>query len=110
MFPHERSLVEKLSNQPFALIGVNCERTDDPPKLKADLVTHQINWRSFKNKRSGADATIASAWQIRGYPSLLLIDHKGIIREKWVGNPGAAVMDAKIEELVKEAEAAKGKK
>ena len=32
MYPHERSLVKKLKDQPFALIGVNSDR--DLEKLK----------------------------------------------------------------------------
>jgi hypothetical protein len=112
MFPHERSLVERMKTQPFALVGVNSERTDDPAALKQNLITHQINWRSFKNKRPSGGTTIAAAYQVRGYPSLFLIDHKGVIREKWVGNPGDKVIDERVDELVKEAAeaAAKGKK
>jgi hypothetical protein len=108
MIPHERSLVEKHGNRPFALIGVNSDK--DPQKLKQDLAVNQVNWRSFKNQRAGTDGTIAGAWQVRGYPAMFLIDHKGVIREKWIGNPGDALIEQRVEELVKEAEAAKGKK
>jgi hypothetical protein len=108
MIPHERSLVEKLGNRPFALIGVNSDK--DAKKLKQDLTTNQVNWRSFKNQRPGTSASVASSWQVRGYPTLFLIDHNGVIREKWIGNPGGTVIDQKVEELVREAEAAKAKK
>ena len=108
MIPHERSLVEKLGNRPFAMIGVNSDK--DPQALKQQLVSSQVNWRSFKNQRPGADSTVAGAWQVRGYPSLFLLDHQGVIREKWIGNPGEAVIDQKVDELIKQAEAAKGKK
>jgi hypothetical protein len=109
MFPHERSLVERMKSRPFALIGVNNEKNKDPAALKRNLQTHKVNWRSFKNQRSEGE-NISIAWKVRGYPTLFLIDHTGVIREKWVGNPGDAVIDAKVEALVKEAEAAKGKK
>ena len=42
---------------------------------------------------------------MRGWPTLFLVDHKGIIRQKWVGNPGDEVLDKEIETLVKAAEA-----
>jgi hypothetical protein len=36
---------------------------------------------------------------------MYVIDHKGVIRHKWVGSPGGAVLDEALEKLVKEAEA-----
>jgi len=33
-----------------------------------------------------------------------VIDHKGVIRHKWLGNPGNDKLDAEIEKLVEEAE------
>jgi len=34
---------------------------------------------------------------------LVLIDHRGVIREKWAGSPGAAKLDEAIKALVKKA-------
>jgi hypothetical protein len=39
----------------------------------------------------------------------LLVDHKGVIRNKWVGSPGDQVMDQAIDALVKEAQSAASK-
>lgn len=103
MFPHERSLVKRLADKPFALIGVNSDR--DLNELKEVLHTEQITWRSFWNGPKGTGGPISEAWNVRGWPTLYLIDHKGIIRHKWVGSPGDKVLDAAIEELVKKAEA-----
>jgi hypothetical protein len=108
MFPHERSLVTRMQNRPFTLLGVNNDR--NPQKLKQDLATHQVNWRSFKNQRPGSSDAISRNWQVTGYPALFLIDHKGVIRQKWRGNPGDQVLDAAIEKLVREAEGEKGKR
>src|SRR5262245_11068987 len=101
MYPHERSLVKKLSNKPFALVGVNSDK--DVKALQPVLKKEKITWRSFQNE-AGANGSISDAWGIRGWPSLFLIDHKGILRYKWVGSPGEKAMDAAIEKLVKEAE------
>jgi hypothetical protein len=38
---------------------------------------------------------------------LYLIDHKGVVRKKWVGSPGDKVMNQEIDKLVKEAAAKK---
>jgi hypothetical protein len=103
MYPHERSLVKRLSDKPFALIGVNSDR--DLAALKPILDKEQITWRSFWNGPQGTGGPISAEWGVRGWPTLYVIDHKGIIRHKWVGSPGDKAMDDAIDKLVKEAEA-----
>jgi len=104
MYPHERSLVKKLANKPFALIGVNSDQ--DKAELKKAMAKENITWRSFWNG-GGSEGPISTRWAVRGWPTLYLIDHKGVIRKKWVGGPGNEVMDKEIDRLVKEAEARK---
>lgn len=103
MYPHERSLVKLMANRPFALIGVNSDR--DLVKLKEVMKKQRITWRSFQNKPAGAKKQISSAWGVRGWPTLYLIDHKGVIQKKWLGNPGNEALDKAIEKYVKIAEA-----
>ena len=102
MFPHERSLVKKLADKPFVLIGVNSDRdlTDIKPKLEKD----EITWRSFWNGKEGTGGPISKEWNVQGWPTLYIIDHKGVIRHKYLGSPGDAVLDKAIEKLVAEAE------
>ena len=101
MFPHERSLVKQLADKPFALLGVNGD--DNDAKLKEKNEKAQITWRSFKNARAGK-ASISDEWAVQGWPTLYVIDHKGVIRHKWLGSPGEKPIDEAIEKLVKEAE------
>jgi peroxiredoxin len=103
MFPHERSLVKKLEGKPFVLLGVNSD--PDKTELKKALEKDKITWRSFWDQNTSGP--IATAWDIHGWPSLFVIDEKGVIRHKWVGSPGEEVMDKAIEELVKAAEGGK---
>jgi len=102
MYPHERSLVKKLADKPFALIGVNSDR--DLNTLKPRLQEEQITWRSFWCGPQGTGGAIPADWGVRGWPTLYVIDHKGVIRHKWVGSPGDKVLDDAIEKLVAEAE------
>ena len=102
MYPHERSLVKKMEGKPFALIGINSD--PDRDALKEVLKKEEITWRSFWNGPKGTDGPIAKAWNVRSWPTLYVLDHKGIIRHKWLGSPGDKVMDDAIEKLVKEAE------
>jgi hypothetical protein len=103
MFPHERSLVKKMEGKPFALIGVNSD--SDKKALKEAMEKDQITWRSFWDKNTGGP--IASSWNIHGWPTLYVIDDKGVIRHKWVGSPGEKIMDESIEKLVADAAGSK---
>src|SRR5262245_40754723 len=102
MIPHERSLVQKLEGKPFALVGVNSDQEDE--SIKEGLEKHKVTWRSFKNAQKDAKGTISDEWKVQGWPTLYLIDHKGVIRKKWVGSPGNEVLDKAVEKLVAEAE------
>jgi hypothetical protein len=102
MYPHERSLVKRLADKPFVLIGVNSDI--DLEKLKPTLKEEEITWRSFWNGPMGTSGPISTEWNIHGWPTLFVIDHKGVIRHKWLGSPGDKILDEAIEKLVAEAE------
>jgi len=105
MYPHERSLVKKMEGKPFALIGVNSDT--DREKLKPVLKEENITWRSFWNGKEGTAGPISTKWNVGGWPTLYVLDHKGIIRHKWIGSPAGNVLDEALEKLVKEAEGEK---
>jgi len=100
MFPHERSLVKRLENARFALIGVNSDT--DKEKIKEKNAEAQITWRSFWNGPKGTRGPISTDFRVQGWPTLYLIDHQGVIRHRWLGNPGDAVMDTAIDDLIAE--------
>jgi peroxiredoxin len=99
MYPHERSLVKKLEGKPFALIGVNSDKKRED--LKDVLKKEEITWRSFWNGGS-TNGPISNAWHVQGWPTLYLIDAKGVIREKWEGIPPEGEADKAIDDLLKE--------
>ncbi len=105
MYPHERSLVKRLEGKPFVLLGVN---SDPKETLTQTIEKEKMTWRSwFDGGTTGGP--IASKWNVRGWPTLYVVDHRGVIRHKWVGSPGDAVMDRSLDALVKEAEASPSK-
>jgi hypothetical protein len=108
MFPHERSLVERLKDAPFALVGVNSD--SDLAQMKPKFKEEKITWRSFWNGPDGTGGPIAQDWNVSGWPTLYVLDHEGKIRHKHVGSPGDEVLDKEIDDLVAEAKAAKGTK
>src|SRR5262249_57869267 len=101
MFPHERSLVKRLESKPFALLGVNSDK--DKEQLKKKNEEAQVTWRSFWDGGS-TKGPIATTWKVRGWPTLYVIDHNGVIRNKFLGSPGNKALDEAIEAVVKEAE------
>ena len=101
MYPHERSLVKRLENKPFALLGVNSDI--DKEKLKAVLQEEKITWRSFWNGPEGTSGPISTKWNVTGWPTIYVLDHKGVIRHKNVsGEAMDKAVDALLEELEKE--------
>jgi hypothetical protein len=101
MYPHERSLVKKLAGKPFVILGVNSDR--DRAELKKVLASENITWRSWWDGGS-TKGPIATKWNVSGWPTLYLIDHKGVIQLRSVGSPGDAVLDKAVNELVTVAE------
>ena len=100
MFPHERALVKRLEGKPFVLIGVNSDQNREDVKKKN--VDNKITWRSFWNGGS-TSGPISTQWNVHGWPTMYVIDHQGIIRQKYLGSPGGEVLDAVIDQLVKKA-------
>jgi HEAT repeat protein len=96
MYPHERSLVKRLANQPFALIGIN---SDPKEKVIAALDRENISWRSFWDGGS-TGGPIARDWNVRGWPTIYVVDDRGVIRYK---NVRGEKMDEAVDELLKSA-------
>ncbi len=108
MFPHERSLVNNLKDEPFVLLGVNGD--SDPEALKKMNEDQDITWRSFANSHDSYDSAISQRWNVNGWPTLYLIDANGKIRNRWLGNPGDQVLDEAIAGLIEEAKGSETEK
>ena len=79
MYPHERSLVKDLADQNFALVGVNSD--DSVEAARRAVEEHDLNWPSFFDGGSKS-GPIATAWGVRGWPTVYVIDAEGVIRAK----------------------------
>ncbi len=93
MYPHERSLVERMKDKPFALIGVN---SDSKEQVTAAIENNNITWRSFWDGGSPG-GPIASAWGVNGWPTIYVIDDRGVIRYK---NVRGQALDQAVDELI----------
>jgi hypothetical protein len=101
MYPHERSLVKRLKDSPFALIGINSD--SDRAALKDVLKKESITWRSFWNGGS-TNGPISNAWKVRGWPTIYVLDASGVIRYREVRGEA---MDRAVDELLQEMKARK---
>lgn len=98
MFPHERSLVKRLEGKPFALLGVNTDRSLE--ELKRVVKQHQITWRSWFDGSPGS-GPITQLYKVQSYPTIYVLDHKGVIRYE---NVREKAMDEAVDTLLKEME------
>jgi hypothetical protein len=96
MLPHEKELVERLKDKPFALLGINSDLPDDPAlesqtfeqKLETVrkhvkrevLEKHGLTWRNAI--AVGTDGPLPTRWNVSGWPTIYVIDAAGKIRYK----------------------------
>jgi|SRR5712675_2061728 len=97
MIPHERSLVEKLKDKPFTLIGVNSDT--DKALIRREAKEKGVTWRSFWCGDKGTGGPIPAKWNVNGWPTIYVIDDQGVIRFK--GVKGQRMEDA-VETLLAE--------
>ncbi len=97
MYPHERSLVKRLKDQPFALIGVNSDA--DLDTLRKVRVEKELTWRSFWNGLDGTSGPISTKWGVTGWPTIYVLDETGVIRFM---NVRGEQMDEAVNQLLAE--------
>jgi hypothetical protein len=99
--------VTNLKDKPFVLIGVHVGGLN-AKQLKDVMDKERLPWRSLADTGNAGAGPIARSWNHTSTPTFFLIDHKGVIRFKWVGVPGETVLEAALDKLLKTAEG-KGK-
>src|SRR5262249_42652256 len=94
MIPHERKLVEKLKDKPFVLVSVSFDKEKET--LTKFLESNKMPWTHWWNGQTGM---INKELGIRSFPTIYVLDSKGVIRYK--GVRGGA-MDWAVEKLLDE--------
>ncbi len=95
MIPHEREMVEKLKDKPFALISISAD--DKKETLTEFLEKEKMPWTHWWEGRR--DGGIINDWNVRFFPTIYVIDAKGVIRHK--GLRGKQLEEA-VEKLLEE--------
>jgi thiol-disulfide isomerase/thioredoxin len=86
MIPHQREMVEKLKDKPFALVSVSA---DEERQTAVDFVAKtSMPWTHWWNGDKGG---MIDNWDVNAFPTVYIIDAKGTIRYAEVGGgPDAA--------------------
>jgi thiol-disulfide isomerase/thioredoxin len=77
MIPHEREMVKKLKDKPFALISVSADEKKDT--LREFLDKESMPWTHWWN---GSKGGFVNAWNVQSFPTIYVLDAKGVIRYK----------------------------
>lgn len=95
MYPHERSLVNKMQNRPFALLGVNT----DPSlaHVKQVVARENITWPSWVDGTTRGPIDLM--YDTGHWPTVYVLDAKGVIRYI-----DPSDLDGAVDSLLKELE------
>ena len=96
MYPHERSLVEKLRDRPFVIIGVNSDASRE--LVKTISAKEKLTWRSFWDGGK-IGGPIATRWNVHAWPTIYILDQQGVIRAKHLRG---SALDKKVDELLQD--------
>lgn len=120
MLPHEKELVERLKNEPFALLGINSDSPSDLPEdatpeerrkrtseyCKKLFKEQGITWRNaIELDTSGPWPT---KWNVSGWPTIYILDAEGRIRFRDLHDSQS--MEEAVLELLEEAKQKPGAK
>ncbi|MBI1913261.1 MAG: redoxin domain-containing protein [Planctomycetes bacterium] len=97
MIPHERELVKRLRDKPFVLVSISADEKKET--LKNFLVDNPMPWTHWWNGQTGG---IIEDWDVQAFPTIYVLDAKGVIRYK---NVRGEKMDEAVDALLKETEA-----
>jgi thiol-disulfide isomerase/thioredoxin len=77
MIPHEREMVERLKDKPFVLVSISADENKET--LAKFLSRQKMPWTHWWNGHEGG---ILEDWDVQGYPTIYVLDAKGVIRYK----------------------------
>jgi len=101
MIPHERKMVKKHKDKPFALISVSAD--EEKGTLKKFLEENDMPWVHWWD---GQEGNIVKGWNVQGLPTIYVLDTKGVIRYKFVGAV-TDELDEAVDKLLAEVKDAK---
>jgi thiol-disulfide isomerase/thioredoxin len=96
MIPHERQLVRRLEGKPFVLLSIAVD--EEKETVERFQRRNPMPWTHWFNGDKGG---VLDAWNVNSFPTVYVIDARGVIRYKDVRDEQ---MDEAVEKLLKEME------
>jgi peroxiredoxin len=79
-YPYQRFLLEQYKDKPLTILSVNSDSSlDVAKKAKIDHALPYRSWWDGYGEKATA-GPIASAWNVTGWPTIYVLDPKGVIR------------------------------
>lgn len=97
MIPHEKEMVVRMKDKPFALLGINSD--GDRSAVQKILKDQGITWRQVID--GSTSGPLATKWGVQGWPTIYILDSKGVIRFKDLRDQQ---MEDAVNKLLKEME------
>lgn len=96
MIPHETEMVGRLAGKPFALVSVSCD--EELATLEEFLQENEMPWDHWW---AGLNSELAKSLNISAFPTVIVLDAKGVIRFK---NIKDEELEQAVESLLEEME------
>ena len=94
MIPHEREMVSKFKDKPFVLVSISA---DDEKKTLGDfLAKEKMPWTHWW---SGPQSEMMENYDIEHFPTIYVLDSKGVIRHKEIRGDDLEVVKSVIAAL-----------
>ena len=92
--PSLRSLYKRLAKEPsFVFIGVSSDSEEE--KWREFTAKNQMEWPQYLDR----DRHVQRAFEVRAFPTYIVIDHEGIVRFRGVG--GGSEKEASLENAIR---------
>jgi peroxiredoxin len=99
LIPLEQEMVgRKYKDRPFVLFGV---AQDSAETVKEFQKVFPMPWPNIVDERR----LLSGQWNVLGFPACVLVDHRGIVRKRWLEGINPQEVWEEVELLVKKAEA-----
>lgn len=97
LIPYERELMERLKEQPFALVSISIDA--DKQAVVDFLEKVPMPWTHWWN---GAEGGLVESWQILNIPAIYVLDAKGVIRQAGIRGQNLKLAIQEMEKTVDE--------
>lgn len=95
---HERDLHRQFDGHAFVILGISRDRNRD--ELKRYLDSAKLPWPNIYD----STGNIADQWKVSNLPTFVLVDHNGVIVDRWEGGGQIEKIRQAVDKAVRAAE------